>query len=129
MSTAVCIAVMSVLIFPFITSDAFINNPRWIFQSKFQRPESLASPLSEEKQPSRRLLEDRLLVLSMTENIDDEPFSNKVEKKKKRKPRANAEMMKYSDELIQSWKMSDSFNSTTMRLLFNLRVSWNSIFT
>ena len=129
MSAAVCIAVMSVLIFSFNSSDAFINNPRRIFQSKFQRPESLTSPLSEEKQPSRRFLEDRLLVLSMTENIDDEPFSNIVEKKKKRKPRANAEMMKYSDELIQSWKMSDSFNSTTMRLLFNLRVSWNSIFT
>ena len=123
MPTVVCIAV----IFTLNISDAFINNPQWAFHRTFQQPESYTRPLSEEKQPFRRLREDHSLVLSMTENIDDEPFINMVKKKQKRKSRANAEIMKYSDEVIQSWKMSDSFNSTTMRLLFNFRVSGCSI--
>ena len=123
MPTVVCIAV----IFTLNICDAFINNPRWAFYPTFRQPESYTRPLSEEKQPFRRLREDHSLVLSMTENIDDEPFINVVKKKQKRKSRANAEIMKYSDEVIQSWKMSDSFNSTTMRLLFNFRVSGCSI--
>ena len=64
----------------------------------------------------------RSFAIRATEDrLNDRARGKKVVRQKK-KPTNKGEMMRYSDEVIKPWTLSDSFNSTTMRFLFEIKV-------
>jgi hypothetical protein len=66
----------------------------------------------------------RSSALLGTNNGEDDSGAEKKGAKAKRKLRANkGEMMRYNDEIAKPWSLSDSFNSTTMKFLFEFKVS------
>lgn len=65
----------------------------------------------------------RSSALLGTSGGDEDPKSDKKGAKAKRKSRAKGEMMRYNEELNKAWSLSDSFNSTTMKFLFEFKVS------
>jgi hypothetical protein len=67
----------------------------------------------------------RSSALHGTNNGEDYSGAEKKGAKAKRKLRANkGEMMRYNDEIAKPWSLSDSFNSTTMKFLFEFKVSF-----
>lgn len=114
----VFVAIMLVITLLSKALDAFSNH-----LTRAYHVDLGCSELHRSRQSFAKCWEDKSLVLSMTEEIEDEPLRIRETKKKKRKSKAYAEMMKYSDEVLQPWKMADSFNSTTMRFLFDFTVS------
>ena len=62
-------------------------------------------------------------AIRATEDRSNDPASDRKKvTRSKKKPTNKGEMMRYSDEVIKPWTLSDSFNSTTMRFLFEIKV-------
>ena len=61
-------------------------------------------------------------AIRATEDRINDPASDRKKVTRKKKPTNKGEMMRYSDEVIKPWTISDSFNSTTMRFLFEIKV-------
>ena len=70
---------------------------------------------------------ERSFILYAVEESTEEPPTDKQKRKLKRKAKINSDMMRYSEEVLKPWKMADSFNSTTMRFLFEVKVRTNTI--
>lgn len=67
----------------------------------------------------------RSSALLGTNNGEGESKAEKKMVKPKKKIQSNkGEMMRYNDEIAKPWSLSDSFNSTTMKFLFELKVSF-----
>lgn len=62
-------------------------------------------------------------VLHSTDDSLEDPDSEKAVRKLKRKRKETSEMMRFSEEIVKPWSLSDSFNSTTMKFIFGLKVS------
>lgn len=62
-------------------------------------------------------------VLHSTDDSVEDPGSEKAPRKLKRKRKETSEMMRFSEEIVKPWSLSDSFNSTTMKFIFGLKVS------
>ena len=70
---------------------------------------------------------ERSFILYAVEESTEEPPTDKQKRKLKRKAKINSDMMRYSEEVLKPWKMADSFNSTTMRFLFEVKVRTKAI--
>jgi hypothetical protein len=74
-------------------------------------------------------------VLHSTDDSVEDPGSERASRKLKRKRKETSEMMRFSEEIVKPWSLSDSFNSTTMKFIFGLKVSllpllrWLSLLT
>ena len=66
----------------------------------------------------------RNLILRSTDDSVEDPGRERAVKKPKRKARETSEMMRFSEEIVKPWSLSDSFNSTTMKFIFGLKVSF-----
>jgi hypothetical protein len=74
-------------------------------------------------------------VLRSTDDSVEDTGSERAARKLKRKRKETSEMMRFSEEIVKPWSLSDSFNSTTMKFIFGLKVSllpllrWLSLLT
>lgn len=66
----------------------------------------------------------RNLILRSTDDSVEDPGRERAVKKSKRKARETSEMMRFGEEIVKPWSLSDSFNSTTMKFIFGLKVSF-----
>ena len=62
-------------------------------------------------------------ILRSTDDDVEDTESEKAVRKSKRKAKKTSEMMRFSEEIVSPWSLSDSFNSTTMKFIFGLKVS------
>jgi hypothetical protein len=79
--------------------------------------------LANNQQPTLSHTLSRSFALLGTNNGEDDSKAEKMGAKAKRKLRAKGEIMRYNDEIAKPWSLSDSFNSTTMKFLFEFKVS------
>ena len=69
----------------------------------------------------------RNIAISTTVNDRNNPSNIKQGNSTFRKPKYKSSMIKYEEELSKPWQLSDSVNSTTLKLLFNLQEEISNI--
>ena len=73
---------------------------------------------------ARQLKINTALFTAADDTITDAPNDDDKRKKiKRKKAKARSDMARYDERTIKPWTMSDSFNSTTMKYLFDIKVS------